>query len=488
MAVSQADENRIIAQCVIRMCRRELAKRDLLAFAQWTKPDYIVAPHHEMIAAHLMDIVKKRTDRLYIGMPPRHGKSELASVRFAAFYLGMHPDHNIIHVSHTAALSHGFSRQVRSLVRDNPLYREIFPNVRLDPESQSVSEWKTTAGGGFLSLGTGGAVTGHGADLLLIDDVHKEGDADSPSTLDAVYTWYSTAARTRLAPGAAIVFIMTRWHKKDLMGRLLDLMLTDADADRWETLVLPGLALDNDPLGRDPGEALWPDRFDRESLLRLKALSDRQFQALIQQNPRGSISQMFRRENFNVVRFPDRGPAVWFFDLAVTEGERSDYTAWARCQYDANQRVLCVSRVARFRAEFPRVKRAILRLMRAAPAVDRFVFHHKSYDLIAFQTLRNEFEEPWRVSSVVPDGDVVARALPIADLVESGRVLIWGYAPVVEAWLQEFDDFPEGQHDDPVAVLSLAGAEYGLASEFRVLIDETELEESQDDRAYIAGF
>ena len=303
-----------------------------------------MAPHHELMMTEIQRRTGQGDGRLYIGMPPRHGKSELASVRLGAWYLGNNPDKQVIHCSYAAELSNAFSRQVRMLVRDDSRFRSVFPAFGLDPERQRIDDWKTNRGGGFKSLGVGGGVTGHGADLLIIDDPHKEGDAESLVTLDRIYTWYSTAARTRLSPGASIIFLMTRWHPLDLAGRLLSL----TDGDTWDQIVLPALAEKDDILGRSEGEALWPERYSREALLRIKNLDDRYFQALFQNNPLGADDVMFRKSD---VLWSDGygtyGEQFYTVDLASSVKETADYTVLAFWNWRDDDLTLCWSYRAR---------------------------------------------------------------------------------------------------------------------------------------------
>ena len=420
-------------------------------------PEYIVADHHALMMSAIQRHSESAGGRLYIAMPPRHGKSELCSVRLPAWYLGRYPHHQIIHISYAADLSNDFSRRVRALIRDSPRFKRIFPGVALDPERQRLNDWKTSAGGGFKSLGVGGGVTGHGADLMIIDDPHKEGDADSLTTLDGVYNWYVTAARTRLSPGASVIFLMTRWHLLDLAGRLLD-----ADgSDEWERIVLPALAGDNDLLGRSPGAALWPGRYSRDDLLAIKALDERQFQALFQNNPLGSDDVFFKESDIRRSDAAVAGDCFWTFDLATSERESADYSVMSRWHYDG--RVLHLLDCIRLREYFPLLRKRIIGLYRGHPT-DRFVFPADSLELLMLQELVHECGHE-RFFSVKMRGDKRQKALPFSVLVAAGRFSA-AYRGDIDVFISELCRFPHGRFDDCVDTASLCVHYLGLDAEF----------------------
>lgn len=462
----------LMAQAVLRKVRKELARRLLLAFIQFTMPAFQVAAHHRLIASALQRVIEGSLKRLYIGMPPRHGKSEMASVRFAAFYLGRYPDKQIIHISYAAALSNEFSRQVRRIIREDENYRLLFPHVRLDPDRERLDDWKLVQGGGFKSVGVQGGVTGHGADLMIIDDPHKEGDAESPAVLDAIFVWYATAARTRLAPGAAIVFVMTRWHPRDLMGRLLELERDDPEADRWEQLVLPALAGENDPLGRLPGEALWAERYSAGALRALRAISERLFDALYQQNPRAMSKEMFKRSGFQVVGSSELKKGAWCFDLALTQDERNDYTTAERWEYNEETGALLLTHIIRKQQEWPDTKKLICELIELYPE-DDFVFPPTLLEMLVVQELRVAVgSNQHRIKALLGTeyrGDKVARAQVLADRCENDKVFVV-YGENTEVFICELCEFPAGEHDDLVDSSSVATHWFGLRAEFDALV------------------
>lgn len=461
----------LVARAVMHKVRPALARASFRYFVPATMRNYQMARHHKLIMEALQLVEQGVIKRLVISMPPRHGKSELVSVRFPAFYLGRHPDHDIIHVSYGSDLSNDFSRRVRALVRDDLTYASLFSNVSLDAERQRVNDWRLANGGGFRSVGTGGGISGHGADLMIIDDPHKEGEI-TPTVLRQVYEWYTTGARTRLMPGGKIIICMTRWDLLDLVGQVLRAADSDPNADQWWILNLPGIAEENDPLGRAPGEALWPEWYPRESLLAVKALSDVHFQALYQQNPRALNVQMFDPDAWRRVqrvRVAGDRPA-WCFDLALGEDDTADYTCWARFYYDKD--TLGISHLFRERMTWPEAKHAIEGLFKLFPN-DDFVFPRQTFELMAVQALR--YDNPgMRLHQVgfPAHSDKRSRAQVFADRLSRRKVVIQE-CDLADIWIQEHSDFP-AEHDDCVDVGSVATHWFGLQHEFKAAIVDAE--------------
>ena len=430
--------NEVLARVVVDRARRSVARRDLLSFAKYVHPGFIAARHHIAIADAL-GAVASGSARVMVSMPPRHGKSLLCSVLFPAFYLGCNPDKQVIHVSYANSLSNEFSRQVREMLRDNLSYRSLFPAIQLSAERARIDDWKLATGGGFKSTGVGGGLTGHGADLLILDDPVKEGDERSPAALDQIFTWYSSAARTRLAPGGSILIIMTRWHPLDLIGRILAI-----EGEAWQVLTLPAISAE--------GRALWPERFSVEDLIRIRTLSESYFEALYQQNPTASTYELFRAADFQRGTSDDCSRSFWAFDLATSAGESADYSVFLRvCVAD---RLVYITQIIRFRAEWGEVIRRLMDTVTTFPA-DVYVFPRHTYELLAVQMLR----ERWpgvACEDIAQPGDKAERALAFANLVSAGRVVV---APGDEGdlFIDELVGFlGYAQHDDMVDAASLA--------------------------------
>ena len=294
--------------------RAELARRSLIRFTEFTLPGYQAADHHRQIAEALESVEQGKTKRLMIFMPPRHGKSELASRRFPAWYLGRHPDRQIIASSYNSELASDFGRDVRNTVA-SPEYNEVF-GIGLKEDSKAANRWNTDKGGSYIAAGVGTAVTGRGAHVALIDDPFKDRqEADSETTRERVWDWYRSTLYTRLMPRGSIILIQTRWHEDDLAGRLLEDMKTGGD--QWDVLELK--ALEN-------GKALWPDWYPLESLEQIKrAIGPREWSALYQQSPQPDEGTFFLRDWFNNWKDLPKLKIYGTSDYAVTDGG-GDYT------------------------------------------------------------------------------------------------------------------------------------------------------------------
>lgn len=276
------------------LAKRELARRRLLDFIKFNFPEYRVNWHHRVLVDKLEAVERGDIKRLIVTMPPRHGKSEIVSVQFPAWAIGRNPDKNVIEASYSGDLAVDFGRQVRNIVASER-YGFLFPNLSLAEDSQAKGKWNTNGRGAYNAVGVGGATTGKGADLLLIDDpIKNRQDAESQVVRDSLWDWYTSTARTRLSPQGAIVVVMTRWHDDDLVGRIL----RSENASSWDVLHLPAIAT-HDEAYRKEGEALWADHFSLPILEETKRdLGTYDWSSLYQGNPLDSDSQEFRKDLF----------------------------------------------------------------------------------------------------------------------------------------------------------------------------------------------
>jgi predicted phage terminase large subunit-like protein len=298
------------------LLRRRHARRGLIPFTEYTNHAYEPAPPHSEIAEKLEAVERGEIDRLMIFMPPRHGKSELASRRFPAWYMGRNPDKQIIAASYNSDLASDFGREVRNIIRTNEFSR-LF-NVKLAEDSRAAGRWNTDAGGAYVAAGVGTAVTGRGAHILLIDDPVKDREeAESELRRETIWNWYTSTAYTRLMPGGAVILIQTRWHEDDLGGRLLE--AENNGGDKWVKVNLPAIK---------DGQALWPERYNVDALKRIKAaIGPRDFEALYQQNPTPDDGTFFLRDWFKRHDdAPAKGHIYITSDYAVTE-DGGDWTA-----------------------------------------------------------------------------------------------------------------------------------------------------------------
>jgi hypothetical protein len=260
---------------------RENARVDFLDFVRHVWPAFIAGDHHKIMANAFERVAKGELKRLIINMPPRHTKSEFASYLFPAWFLGNHPEKKVIQTAHTAELAVGFGRKVRNLF-ENSDFTEVFPNISLSADSKAAGRWSTSKNGDYFAIGVGGAVTGKGADILIIDDPHSEQEAAmgayNPDVYDKVYEWYTSGPRQRLQPGGSIIVVMTRWSTRDLTGQIIKSSTQKVGADEWEVIELPAIL--------PSGKPLWPEFWPIEQLEALKAeLPVSKWNAQYQQNP-----------------------------------------------------------------------------------------------------------------------------------------------------------------------------------------------------------
>lgn len=244
-------------------------------------------------------------------MPPRHGKSQLASIYFPAWFLGRNPEQEIITTSYSGELAKKFGGDTRDIISDAQ-YQAIF-DIQLKEDSQAKNLWKTQQGGSYTAVGRGGTITGRGADVLLIDDpIANREEAESKTIRDSVWDWYTSTVYTRLEKGGAIIIIMTRWHTDDLVGRVLE--KTKETGEQWTVISFPAIA-ERDEKFRKQGEPLWPEKKDLNDLALIKQLNPYDWHALWQQNPISVENQEFKPEYFTYFEEKDLPKP---FDIDIT--------------------------------------------------------------------------------------------------------------------------------------------------------------------------
>ena len=245
--------------------KQETCQEGFMDFIEHIWPEFICGRHHKIFAQKLEDIATGKINRLIVNMPPRHTKSEFASTYFPAWVMGRFPNKKIMQTTHTGELAVRFGRKVRNLM-DTEEYAGIFPGVNLSADSKSAGRWETNKGGEYFAAGVGGAITGRGADLLIIDDPHSEQDALSMNAMEGAWEWYTSGPRQRLQPKGAIVLVMTRWSQIDLTQRLLDAQ-KEPLADQWEVIEFPAIFPDTE-------KPLWPEFWPIDELLKVKASNE----------------------------------------------------------------------------------------------------------------------------------------------------------------------------------------------------------------------
>jgi len=384
-----------------------------------------------------------------INMPPRHGKSELASRRFPAWLLGTNPEIEIVVASYNADKAREFGYEVRDIVR-SPEYRALFPGVALKEDSRAADRWNTDAGGSFRAVGIGTALTGRGADVLLIDDPIKDDEeADSELRRERIWSWYSSVAYTRLSPGGRVIVIQTRWHEDDLTGRLL--VEQAKGGDKWDILELPAISA--------KGEALWPDRYPLEYLERIKRVTlPRHWAALYQQRPAPDEGNYYKREWW---RYYDEKPKhlriYGASDYAVTDGG-GDYTVHIVIGVDPNDNIYVLDLWRGQTASDVWIKSwlDLVKIHKPLLWVEEQGQIVKSIGPFLEKRMREE-RTYCRREQVASAADKPTRSRSIQARTSMGKV----YLPSKAPWLAEFQSelltFPAGKHDDQVDAFGLIG-------------------------------
>lgn len=426
---------------------REESNEDFLAFVKEVWPAFIEGNHHRVMADAFNRIASGELKRLIINMPPRHTKSEFASHLFPAWYLGKFPDRKVIQTAHTAELAVGFGRKVRNLV-GSAEYATIFPGVALSADSKAAGRWNTNKEGDYFAIGVGGAVTGKGADILIVDDPHSEQEAalNDPDVYNKTYEWYTSGPRQRLQPGGAICLVMTRWSQKDLTGSILKASIQRGGADEWEIIELPAIL--------PSGKPLWPGFWPLEQLESLKAeLPVPKWSAQYQQDPTSEEGALIKREwwkEWKEKRPPSCEFVIQSWDTAFLAKETADYSActtWGVFYTEDGDAKIVLLDALQERLEFPDLKvRAYEMYKEYEP--DAFIVEAKAAGSPLIFELRR-IGIP--VSEYTPGRgkDKVARVNAVSDLFFSGHV----YAPKTrwaEEVIEQFASFPFGDHDDLV--------------------------------------
>ncbi len=435
-------------QAAIELLARRKARINLVEFAKYTNPAYSPAPHHALICEKLEAVARGEIKRLMICMPPRHGKSELASRRFPAWYLGNNPDKQIIAASYNSDLSSDFGREVRNIVNSEE-YRSLF-DVRLAQDSQAANRWHTDKKGMYVAAGVGTAITGRGADILLIDDPFKDrAEADSEVRRETVWNWYTSTAYTRLMPGGSIVVINTRWHDDDLTGRLIAQM--EAGGDQWEVLSLPAINKD--------GEALWPEWYPIQRLNEIASvLPARDWNSLYQQNPIPDDGDYFKSDWFGEYeKLPDNLTFYGASDYAVTDGG-GDLTEHGVFGVDNNQNIFVADwwRGQTTPDVWITEKCKLINKYRPACWFGESGVIRRSVEPFMVQRM-SQLGAYCRIEWMASVTDKPTRARSIQGVASMGKI----YLPKHATWkgdiLAQLLRFPAGKHDDAVDVFSLMG-------------------------------
>lgn len=476
-------------QLLLRAQRALQSRDDLLTFTQFTMPDpedpndidksrYEAADFHRKVANVLTQFVNgtltfddgRPCTQLIFCMPPRHGKTQLATKSLGAWYSGKFPSHDIAVASYSDTMATDFGADTRAIMQSAP-FKQVFPKHRLQRGGAAKDNIQTAEGGRAVYVGRGGALTGRGAHILLIDDLFKDfEEARSQAIRDQAWNWFTKVAMTRRMGRKLVLVTMTRWHSDDVIGRLTDPENPNYNAEEarnWKIIRLPAVAEEDDPLGRTPGGALWPGRYDTDFLQSQQRLDPLGFAALYQQRPTVADGVMFRRET---IQYYDKLPENLRFyassDHAVGTNQRNDPSCLLKVGVDAQDNIYIVD------ADWRRMPTdvAVEAMLTMAGGNARPLFWwaergHISKSIGPF--LRKRMQETGvyiNLIEVTPSNDKQTRAQSIAGRVAMGKVYFPRNAPWATRAVDELLAFPNGNHDDFVDALAYIGL--GLQSQF----------------------
>ena len=456
-----------------KLKEKELAQEKFLKFVNRCWPTFISGRHHARMADAFERVARGECKRLIINMPPRHTKSEFASYLLPAWFLGRFPHKKVIQVAHTSELSTGFGRKVRNLV-DTEVFKETFPGLNLRADSKAAGRWNTSEGGDYFAIGVGGAVTGKGADLLIIDDPHSEQEAtmaaSNPEIFDKVYEYYTSGPRQRLQPGGAIVIVMTRWAARDLTGQVLK--AAALGADKWEVIEFPAIMPSGNPL--------WPEFWKLSELEAIKkTIPNGKWQAQYQQNPIGNESAIVKRDWWQWWEEEDPPECEFIlqtWDTAFEKNNRADYSAgttWGIFSHrkDYNLPNIILLNTYKKRVEYPELKKDVLNEYKNFDP-DAVLVEKKASGAPLIYDLR-AMGIPVQDYTPSKGQDKIARLNSVSDIIASGKVWIprtrWA-----EELVDEIAAFPSGEHDDLVDATTLALMRFRQGGFLRLPTDEPE--------------
>ena len=491
--VSTSRLEQVKAQARRELFRRELLRRDILEFTKELEPNYMAGWVHKDICYRLerfsREVRDGRSPRLMLLVPPRHGKSLLASQIFPAWHLGHRPDHEIINVGYNLELPTRFSRRVREILQQDE-YKAVFPDTMLDPESRSVEAWLTTRRGGFTAAGKGGGITGKGAHVMIVDDPIKNmEEADNFDIREKLEDWYFAAAYTRLAPGGGVLIIETMWHDDDLAGRLMNKMEFEAQADMFEIVrypaistqyeyretstyeitrsdtVLPALT-DTHVLLREPQQALHQERYPLEYLQRVKAnMPPRVFSALYQQDPVPEEGLFFTKDMFHITpSHPSLKHRRYYiaWDFAISEKRRADFTVGVCLMQDENDNLYLVDMV-RFQGDSLRITTEFISMIQrwsdkpgshVVLGVEDGQIWKSLKDVLKAQMREEKAYVSIQVLQALSDKET--RAGPLQGRMSMRRLWFFEDSPWLKDTERELSRFPAGRNDDIVDALAWA--------------------------------
>ncbi len=469
------------AEIAAELLRRKEAKKNLARYMEFVN-ERPTPRHLEALCKQLHRVANGRIHRLVVAFPPGHAKSTTVSLNFPAWYMSHFPDKNIIHVTHTQEFAERWGRRIRNQIRSDA-HQKVFPRVGIAEDSAAAGRWETNKGGEYFATGVGGTVTGRRADGIVVDDpLRGIEDAESERVREAMWDWYGADLTTRLKPGGWIAIVATRWHLDDLTGRLLAAE-DRGEGEKWTRFILPAIALPSDPLGRKPGEALWPEWESLEALeqkRRQPAMTPRKWSCLYQQNPVVDSGGIFDRNWFRWWKEPTPPKIIYKIQSWDTALTAKDGNAWTACStwgvFEDENKVpnLILLNATRWRVEYPDLRRLAQQLAQdyrwdklAYPAGEEFtpnkalrpdtvLIEAKVSGISLIQDLARAGIVATRFD---PDrhGDKLQRVRIITDLVENGRIWLPAQPPAfsklrsyAEMFLEQCVQFPAADSRDMV--------------------------------------
>jgi len=459
---------------------QDKCQNDFLSYVEHMWPEFICGRHHKIFAEKLNKVATGEIKRLIVNMPPRHTKSEFASTFFPSFIMGKKPKMKIMQTTHTGELAVRFGRKVRNLM-DQKEYKDVFPEVKLQADNKSAGRWETNKGGEYFAAGVGGAVTGRGADLLIIDDPHSEQDALSPNALESAWEWYTSGPRQRLQPGGAIVLVMTRWSSIDLTAKLLDSQ-KEALADQWEMIEFPAIFPETD-------NPLWPEFWPKDELLKVKSsIPGIKWNAQWMQNPTAEEGAIIKRDwwqRWNHKSIPPVKYIMQSYDTAFSKNQTADFSAistWGvfKPSEDAPDCLILLD-CQKGRWDFPELKEIAMREYTYWEC-DMVLIEAKASGTPLTQELRR-IGIPVVNYSPTRGHDKHSRMHSVAPIFESGMV----YAPekaFAEDMIEECASFPFGANDDLCDTMTQALMRFREAGFVSLATDYEDQERQRPLRVY----
>lgn len=455
---------------------QERATGNFLDFCKYVWPEMLVGEHHKRIAAALDRVIAGECKRLMIAMPPRHGKSQMGSYLFPAYVMGKRPTAKLIVGSHTAELAQRFGRMIRNLVEDEK-YKELFPRVGLSADSKAAGRWNTNLGGEAFFIGKGGAMTGRGGDIVILDDILDEQDALSETAMENTWEWYTSGPRQRLQPGGAIIIINTRWKTDDLTGRLLK-QQGYLKSDQWEVLEFPAILPSGNPL--------WPGYWSLDELEKVKvSIGLKKWNAQWQQQPTNDEGAILKRNWWRKWTYDEPPQCEYILqclDTAYSKKETADFSVistWGVFYPDADSGPnLILLNVRKGRWDFPELKRV---------AKDEYQYWRPDNVLIEAKATGTPLQQELRrlgvpVTMFSPGGrktgqDKISRANAVAPILESGMVWYPEGKEWAEDLVEECAAFPNGNNDDQVDTAVMAWHRFRQGNFIALETDDNDVSE-----------